>query len=188
MQNLPEKYVSRRKWFTAWKTIFLGHNFRAEGSWPAGCKSSAQGDVVKLILWVSFYCIFRKSNTFLFRSNKFLFLLTISYKSNPFLLKWNKFLFVGLNRTGHMSFLNGLDRTPIFAGPDWIRTYIFKHFTYQVQVIDSHKTQIWCQMILDQINKQKKILKKKNWKKKDPSCFRTVWENLPYFWTGSDIR
>ena len=94
---------------------------------------------------------------------------------------------VGLNRTGHMSFLNGLDRTPIFAGPDWIRTYIFKHFTYQVQVIDSHKTQIWCQMILDQINKQKKILKKKNWKK-NTSCFRTVWENLPYFWTGSDIR
>ena len=25
------------------------------------------------------------------------------------------------------------------AGPDWIRTYIFKHFTYQLQVITSHK-------------------------------------------------
>ena len=45
VQNLPEKYVSRRKWFTAWKTIFLGHNFRAEGSWPAGCKSSAQDEI-----------------------------------------------------------------------------------------------------------------------------------------------
>ena len=50
------------------------------------------GDVVKLFFWVSFYCIFKKSNTFLFKSNKFLFLLR-SHKSNTFLFKSIKFRF-----------------------------------------------------------------------------------------------
>jgi hypothetical protein len=39
------------------------------------------------------------------------------------------------------------------AGPDWIRTYTFQHFTYQLQVIYSH---IWCHKLLNLISKQKK--------------------------------
>ena len=42
------------------------------------------------------------------------------------------------------------------------QTYISRHFTYQLQVINSHKTQICCLKILDQINKQKKIFFKKD--------------------------
>ena len=43
------------------------------------------------------------------------------------------------------------------AGPDWIRTYTFQHFTHQVRVIYS---QIWCHKLLNLINKQKKSWKK----------------------------
>ena len=51
----------------------------------------------------------------------------------------------GLDRTGHMSFLTEQDRTPKFAGQvllDQTKSgliYIFKHFTYQVRVINSLK-------------------------------------------------
>ena len=56
------------------------------------------------------------------------------------------FIEVGLNWTGHMSFLTGHWTGPYAqicrtgpAGPDWIRTYTFKHSSYQVRVINSHK-------------------------------------------------
>ena len=48
---------------------------------------------------------------------------------------------------GHMSFLTGQDQTHKFARqvlPDWTESrlmYIFKHFTLQVQVINSHNSQ-----------------------------------------------
>ena len=41
---------------------------------------------------------------------------------NSWVVSWVR---LGLDRTGHMSFLTKQDRTPKFAGPDWIRTYIF---------------------------------------------------------------
>ena len=63
---------------------------------------------------------------------------------------------VGLDWTGHMSFLTRQDRTPKFAGPDWIWTYIFKHFAYQVRVINSHKIRS-----LDLVSKVKE--EKKSW-------------------------
>ena len=47
------------------------------------------------------------------------------------------------------------------AGPDWIRTYIFKHSTYQVWVINSHKIRSLDTNLVSKLNKQKEILKKK---------------------------
>ena len=44
------------------------------------------GDVVKLFFWIPFYCIFKKSNTFLFKSKSFLF------ESNKFLFLMTRFL------------------------------------------------------------------------------------------------
>ena len=72
-----------------------------------------------------------------------------------------------------MSFLTGQDRTPKFAGlvlQDWteIWTYIVKHSTFQVQVINTHKiksldTNLMSKNINWYIfeNKQKEILEKK---------------------------
>ena len=41
------------------------------------------------------------------------------------------------------------------AGPDWIRTYIFKPCTYQIQVINSHKISSLDTTLVSKVNKQK---------------------------------
>ena len=72
---------------------------------------------------------------------------------------------VGLDRTGQMSFLTGQDRTPKFAGqvlPDQTESRL-KHFIHQVWVINSLRirsldTNLVSTALLDQINKQNKIL------------------------------
>ena len=46
------------------------------------------------------------------------------------------------------------------AWPDCIRTYIFKHFTYQVRIINSHKIRSLGTNLVSTVNKQKKVLKK----------------------------
>ena len=71
--------------------------------------SVREGDVVKLFFWVSFYYIFKKSNTFLFKSKAFLFFFwQVSYISNAFLFESNKFLFfmTKILRNQKLFFLN----------------------------------------------------------------------------------
>ena len=51
------------------------------------------------------------------------------------------------------------------AAQDWIRTYIFIHFTYQVRVINSHKIRSLDTNLVSKVNNNNnKILKKKFWK------------------------
>ena len=89
------------------------------------------------------------------------------------------------------------------AGPDWIRTYIFKHFTYQVWVIDSLKIRsvdtnlvskvlnwdVWTIKKIDFFLAIFKSVKspasgKENVRFPDSPDF----ENLPDFRTGRDVR
>ena len=46
------------------------------------------------------------------------------------------------------------------AQPDWIRTYVFKHFTYQERVINSHQIRSMDTNLVSKVNKQKKSWKK----------------------------
>ena len=96
--------------------------------------------------------------------------------------KWNLHFYVsgqsvGLDQTGHMSFLTRPDtricRTGP-AGPDWIRISTFKHFNYQVQVINSPGTQTCCQKSLDKINKKNKKSWKRNVKSKKRSQLKLL--------------
>ena len=68
------------------------------------------------------------------------------------------------------------------AGPDWIRTCIFKHFTYQVWVINSHKIRSLDIHLVSKVNKKNlknffflflKVLKVRRPERKT-SGFRTV--------------
>ena len=74
-----------------------------------------------------------------FHSSRFIY-FSHTYES----IELPKFLKLGLDRTGHLSFSDqtGPDTQICWtgpAGPDWIQTYILRHFTYQLRVINSHK-------------------------------------------------
>jgi hypothetical protein len=78
--------------------------------------------------------------------------------------KYVAFTALGLNRTGHMSFQTGQDRTPKFAGQVLLdRTksglIFFKHFIGQAGDINSHKisslyTNLVYKMLIDKITKE----------------------------------
>ena len=46
------------------------------------------------------------------------------------------------------------------AGPNWIQSYIFKHFTYQVQVINTHKIRFLTTNLASKVPRPKKSWKK----------------------------
>ena len=58
------------------------------------------------------------------------------------------------------------------SGPDWIRTYIFKHFTCQVGIINFPWTQIWFKRGSKRIDKKKKISPPKF------LTFRHPWDDM----------
>ena len=91
--------------------------------------------------------------------------LGIGYYKQSFVASWQKFVSfsVGLDRTEHVSFLTGQDRTPKFA-----EQVLLDRTEFELVFPNILPTQIWCQKLLHQINEQKELLKnlKNNFEKK----------------------
>ena len=106
-------------------TVFTHTNFQSSNFYAYDRKIS-----YSLESWLDFFAM----HALLDKKENFIVLLwyckVIVYKSCA------ELFLLGLDRTGHMSFLTGQDRTPKFARQVlWnrnkyrLRTYIFKHFT-----------------------------------------------------------
>ena len=82
---------------------------------------------------------------------------------------------VGLHQTVHMSILAGQDIQICLTGPaglDWIRTYVFKNFTYQVWVMNFLKIRSLDTNLVSTVLLEKEIEKKNE--KKELQLFKSV--------------